>query len=132
MAKFGSRSDGPLEEGDGGGGIALSRHGFPSQAVGLKGFERGRGGLLERRIELLHRAERFAQLARAASPPPHRASGGPAPSRRGHLLSRQRVPAAAVQGFQSNHILRFPDAAIEPSRYALLPARWHTSRARSG
>ena len=40
----------------------LSHQGLPSQAVGLQGFERGRGGLLEWRIEFLHRAQRFAQL----------------------------------------------------------------------
>jgi hypothetical protein len=55
-------ADGPLEEGDGGGKVGFLL-GLPSQAVGLKGFEGRRGGLLDRRIELLHNTERFAELA---------------------------------------------------------------------
>jgi len=50
-------ADGPLEQRHGGGEITFSCQGLQPQAVGLKGFERSRGGLLDGRIELLHRAE---------------------------------------------------------------------------
>src|SRR5208283_514683 len=54
--------DGPLKEGDGGGEVVFYHHGPLSKAVRLKGFERWRCGLLNRRIEFLHRVERLTKL----------------------------------------------------------------------
>src|SRR5579864_2092768 len=45
--------------------------GLASEAIGLKGFERGCGNLLNRRIELLNRAERLTKfVANVSSSPP--------------------------------------------------------------
>src|SRR5262249_34673318 len=56
-------ADGALEEGYGGGVLAFCHQSLTSQAVGLEGFERGRGSLLALWIEIPLRAERLTQLA---------------------------------------------------------------------
>src|SRR6516162_2931028 len=57
------KADSPPEQRHSGGEITLLCPRLHPQAERLKGFKRGGSGLLDGRIELLHRTERFAQLA---------------------------------------------------------------------
>ena len=79
--------------------------GFYTKAIGLQGFQRGSRGLRQRNIQLLHRRQRFAQIA---------AQFGCAVSEsiedfffgcRGDLLFSQRIAGLAIHSFQSQHVL---------------------------
>ncbi len=106
--------------------------GLSTQAVGFQGLERRRRGLFQRNVELLHRRQRFAQfpaqLRRRHCPP------RPAPS-----LWPLRVTCSCASGSPLWQFTAFspstywlPRLAIDPAMYALLPARWQSSRATSG
>src|ERR1700676_4812098 len=97
-------ADGSLEEGNGCGPVGFPYHG-PSQAVSLEGLKRGRRGLHDWRIELLHCAKRFAQsfsqlcCCRVHGSEYMFFAGGP------NLLLGQRIACAAIHGLDAENIL---------------------------
>ncbi len=82
------------------------RAGFYTCGVGPEGFQRIRGGLRQRNVELLDRAERFAYLIAKLRCGLAQCRKDLLLSRSGHLLACQHVPARTVQGLQANHVLR--------------------------
>jgi hypothetical protein len=76
-----------------------------AKAVRSQSFERRRSGLLERNIQLLHRSQRFAQLAAQLRGRPAQRVQHLLLRRRRHLLLGQRVSAPAIHRLQSQHVL---------------------------
>ena len=76
-----------------------------SQAVGLEGFERRRRRLLQRRVQLLQRADRFAQLSAQISGRLAERFQDSLFAVCGHLLLCQGITRAAIHCFEAQNIL---------------------------
>ena len=94
----------PLVEGQSG-GVPFRKLRLPSQAVGFQRLQRWRGRFLQRRGVLLHRAERFAQLAAQADRRSVQSLEHRFLARRLLLRFGQHVPRVAVHRLQANHVL---------------------------
>ena len=111
-------ADGSLEEGYGSDIVSFSHHGLSSQAVGLEGIKRRRGGFFNRRIVLLHRAERFAELTTQLCCCLRRVLSKLAPYPCRDFLLGEGFSAATVHRFETQDILapKSCNRAVEHSR----------------
>ena len=106
------------------GGVSLA---WPS-AVFLEGFERGSGGLFERRGELLDGSERFAEFLAKSE------AARSMPFRTCSLLSTSTCsvamasPVWPLMAFQLHDVVSSRVAAMEPVIMALMLSRWQISR----
>src|SRR5438128_274980 len=92
-----------------------------AQAERTQSFERAGGGLLDGRVEALHRWQRLSHLAPEARRRITERVQHLFLARRFHLRARQAVARVAANGFQRDHILRPQrhDRTVEKSFDAL-------------